>query len=423
MAEQPQQQLPPPPPPQDDQQQQQQLQQQQLLQQQQQLQQQQLLQQQQQQLVNPVQQPAGQVPIVQAQVVPGANGNMDLKIQQTKLPEFWGQKDKDSISANEFVKRVDKLKSANNWTEKVAFDNVGLALKGEANVWMDSQITLKHIEGDREQWSIIRPYFKEEFATESDDKLILDGLAHMAMRPTENVRSFFGRLNAVNKVIKDAYDSYTIKPAAPVPDHAGNISMPVADFQAYQKALINNVMEFNILNQFRAALLPELRRVINLQPIETLDLDTAVRLATIELRSRDESKGSSKIQAVQQDDQDENVEAISQSRQKKFTPSNQQNRGQQNRQNYRPQNNYRQNNPQQWRSGPNNNSGPGSNANRNKTTCIFCKNLGHRQEDCRKRINANKPCLDLSGKPFWPKINTTDNSAPIQALQDQDFQF
>jgi len=348
---------------------------------------------------------------------------MDLKIQQTKLPEFWGQKDKDSISANEFVKRVDKLKSANNWSEKVAFDNVGLALKGEANVWLDSQVTLKHIEGDREQWSIIRPYFKEEFATESDDKLILDGLAHMAMRPTENVRSFFGRLNAVNKVIKDAYDSYTIKPAAPVPDNNGNITMPLANFQAYQKALIDNVMEFNILNQFRAALLPELRRVINLQPIETLNLDTAVRLATIELRSREESKGSSKIQAVQQDEQDDNVEAITQNRQQRFAPSNQQNRGQQNRQNYRPQNNYRPNNQQQWRSGPNSNSGPGNNSNRNKTTCIFCKKLGHRQEDCRKRINANQPCLDANGKTFWPNINTTDNGAPIQALQDQDFQF
>ena len=399
-----QQQMPLPPPPQNDQQQQQQ-------------------QQQQQPMVNPINQPAGQVPIVQAQVVPGANGNMDLKIQQTKLPEFWGQKEKDSILANEFVKRVDKLKSANNWSEKVAFDNVGLALKGEANVWLDSQVTLKHIEGDREQWSIIRPYFKEEFATESDDKLILDGLAHMAMRPTENVRSFFGRLNAVNKVIKDAYDSYTIKPAAPVPDNNGNITMPLANFQAYQKALIDNVMEFNILNQFRAALLPELRRVINLQPIETLDLDTAVRLATIELRSRDESKGSSKIQAVQQDEQDDNVEAITQNRQQRFAPSNQQSRGQQNRQNYRPQNNYRPNNQQQWRSGPNTNSGPGNNSNRNKTTCIFCKKLGHRQEDCRKRINANQPCLDASGKTFWPKINTTDNGAPIQALQDQDFQF
>ena len=411
-----QQQMPPPPPPQNDQQQQQQ-------QQQQQPQQQQPQQQQQQPLVNPVNQPPGQVPIVQAQVIPGANSNMDLKIQQTKLPEFWGQKDKDSISANEFVKRVNKMKSANNWTEKVTFDNFSLALKGEVNVWLDSQIILTKIEGDREQWSIIRPYFKEEFATESDDKLILDGLAHMAMRPTENVRSFFGRINAVNKVIKDAYDSYTLTPADPVADNAGNITMTAANFQAYKKALIDNVMEFNILNQFRAALLPELRRVINLQPLETLELNTAVRLATIELRSKDENKSSSKIQAVQQEEEDDNVEAITQNRQKKFTPSNTQNRGQQNRQNYRPQNNYRSNNQQSWRSGSNNNSGPGNNSNRNKTTCIFCKKLGHRQEDCRKRINANQTCLDSSGKTFWPKINTTDNGAPIQALQDQDFQF
>jgi hypothetical protein len=132
--------------------------------QQQQQQQQQLQQQQQQQQqiiqppaaqINPVQPPAGQVPIVQAQVVPGANGNMDLKIQQTKLPEFWGQKDKDSISANEFVKRVDKMMSANNWSDKVAFNNFGLALKGEANTWLDSQVILKQIEGDRERWTII----------------------------------------------------------------------------------------------------------------------------------------------------------------------------------------------------------------------------------------------------------------------------
>jgi len=131
--------------------------------QQQQQQQQQLQQQQQQQQqiiqppavqINPVQPPAGQVPIVQAQVVPGANGNMDLKIQQTKLPEFWGQKDKDSISANEFVKRVDKMMSANNWSDKVAFNNFGLALKGEANTWLDSQVILKQIEGDRERWTI-----------------------------------------------------------------------------------------------------------------------------------------------------------------------------------------------------------------------------------------------------------------------------
>jgi hypothetical protein len=387
------------------------------------VQQQPQVQQQQQQIqppiVNPVVPPAGQVPIVQAQVHQNPNGNIDLKLQQTKLPEFWGQKEKDSISAYEFVKRVDKMASANNWTDKVAFDNVGLALKGEANVWLDSQVTLKHIEGDRERWTIIRPFFKEEFATESDDKLILDGLAHMAQRSTENVRSFFGRLNKVNAVIVDAYHGYTLTPANPPVDANSNISN--ADFLAYKQALIRNVTEFYLLNQFRAALLPELRRVINLQPMETLDLDTAVRLATIELRSKEEAKSTSRINPVQQPEEEEDVvEAVAQSRPKKFVPQGQRNRNQQQqRQAPRPQqqnNNYRNN--QQWRS-----NNPGNNSNRNNKTCSFCRRMGHRQEECRQRMNANQPCIDANGKTFWPKINTTDAGAPIQSLQDQDFQF
>jgi hypothetical protein len=282
-------------------------------------------QQQQQMLVNPVNQPANNVPIVQAQVVQGADGGNAVKVQQTKLPEFWGQKDKDSISANEFVKPVDKMMSANNWSDKVAFDNFGLALKGSANTWLDSQVLLKKIPGDRECWSIIRPFFKEEFATESDDKLILDGLTHMAMRPTKHDRDFFGRLARVNTVILDAYQGYTLAPQDPVPDANGNIVMTQADHQNYRKALMENVVEFYILNQFRGALLPDLRRVINLQPMHTLDLDTAVRLATIELRSKEEARGTSKIQAVQQEEEGDNVEAVTQNRQKKFTPSKQQN--------------------------------------------------------------------------------------------------
>jgi hypothetical protein len=239
----------------------------------------------------------------------------------------------------------------------------------------------------------------------------------MGMRPTVIIMDFFGRINKVNTIILDAYQGYTLAPQDPVPDVNGNITMTMADHQAYKKALVENVVEFYLLNQFRAALLPDLRRVINLQPMHTLDLDTTVCLAMIELHSKDEARGTSRIQAVQQEEEDDNVEAVSQNRQKKFTLSNQQNRGQQNRQNYRPQNNYRPNNQQQWRPNPDNNS------NRNKTTCIFCWRQGHKQEDCRKRINANQPCLDLSGKPFWPKINTTENGAPIQALQGQDFQF
>ncbi len=110
--------------------------------------------------------------------------------------------------------------------------------------------------------------------------------------------------------------------------------MTQAEHQAYKKALVENVVEFYLLNQFRASLPLDLRRVINLQPMHTLDLDTAVRLATIKLHSKDEARGTSRIQAVQQEEDEDNVEAVTQNRQKKFYPQNQQNRGQQGCQNF-----------------------------------------------------------------------------------------
>jgi hypothetical protein len=54
------------------------------------------------QQINLINQPVNNVPIAQAQVVQGADGGHALNVQQTKVP-VWGQKDKDSISANEFT--------------------------------------------------------------------------------------------------------------------------------------------------------------------------------------------------------------------------------------------------------------------------------------------------------------------------------
>ncbi len=74
------------------------------------------------QQVHPIYQPDNNVPIVQAQVVQGADGGMSLKVQQTKLREFWGQNNKDSIAAREFVKQFDKMMPVNNRSNMVAFD-------------------------------------------------------------------------------------------------------------------------------------------------------------------------------------------------------------------------------------------------------------------------------------------------------------
>ncbi len=49
-----------------------------------------------------------------------------------------------------------------------------------------------------------------------DYKLILNGLADMAIRSAENIGDFFGQLNKVNCIIMDAYKGYMIMPAEPM---------------------------------------------------------------------------------------------------------------------------------------------------------------------------------------------------------------
>ncbi len=60
----------------------------------------------------------------------------------------------------------------------------------------------------------------------------------------------------------------------------------------------------------------------------TLDLDNAVRLATIELPSKEETRSTPRVHAVQPKEEEEGVEAVAQNqpfRPKRFQQQNQQN--------------------------------------------------------------------------------------------------
>jgi len=50
-----------------------------------------------------------------------------------------------------------------------------------------------------------------------------------------------------------------------------------------------------------------------------------------------------------------------------------------------------------------------------KPTCWWCNIYGHRQEDCRKRIQANAPCQGLNGSIYWPK----NKASPVGDGEDQ----
>jgi hypothetical protein len=63
----------------------------------------------------------------------------------------------------------------------------------------------------------------------------------------------------------------------------------------------------------------------------------------------------------------------------------------------------------------NQSSQPKSNNSGNGKFCAYCKILNHSQEECRKRIKDNKPCVTNSGKLYWPKVNSTnDNPNTVQ---------
>ena len=60
----------------------------------------------------------------------------------------------------------------------------------------------------------------------------------------------------------------------------------------------------------------------------------------------------------------------------------------------------------------------GNNASRNGKFCIYCNVLNNTQEECRKRINDKKPCVNAKGQLYWPKIINIDTHNAQAANSD-----
>jgi hypothetical protein len=69
-----------------------------------------------------------------------ANTNLTLKQDVIKLPEFYGQVGKDTISAMDLISRIDKCQVSNDWNDITTFSNFRLVLWGEAKEWLASII-------------------------------------------------------------------------------------------------------------------------------------------------------------------------------------------------------------------------------------------------------------------------------------------
>jgi hypothetical protein len=240
-------------------------------------------------------------------------------------------------------------------------------------------------------WSDFKDLFKQEYAVQTNDKLILEGLSNLAMKSNETTNELLTHITRTTRVIRESFDEYDAKIPYPHNDINGGISN--AAFRRFLRQYDAMWINFFKMNLFKAALTPELRSVVAQQEQETITIKRMYQVATTAQREL-KGKGPALVNEVREEELPAEPEAddVAAFNRRGARPKNNQSGGQ-SRGNYNSGRGGYQSGSGRGAS----NSGSGSNNNQNGKYCYFCKIQGHRQEECRKRMKENKPCRDAQG--------------------------
>jgi hypothetical protein len=159
--------------------------------------------------------------VVQQNVPAGAQTTLAFKVEQSKLPDFWGQKAKDTVTAIVFIRKIDDLARTNNWNDTTAYANVANALKGFTRDWLFATADMLDWSADQLTWTNLKLRFQNQFAKQTDDKLIIDGLSNLATGLNETMGELLARITNTMVIIKENYAAYENKVEAPLQD--GNL--------------------------------------------------------------------------------------------------------------------------------------------------------------------------------------------------------
>jgi hypothetical protein len=85
--------------------------------------------------------------------------NVMLKQEIIKLPEFYGQPNKDTIKAMDLISRIDKCQVSNDLNDITTNANFRLCLWGEAEEWLTSKARHLRLTPEQKTWTRIRPIF------------------------------------------------------------------------------------------------------------------------------------------------------------------------------------------------------------------------------------------------------------------------
>ena len=340
-------------------------------------------------------------------VQPGPAGQLNLKIEQSKLPIFYGIRTKDTITAAHMIERVEALQATNAWSNEDTYHHFSLALQGSAQEWLRTQQHLQ--ENPAKTWTFIMPLFRSNFAAQEDDSALLDQLRTIAMKGQENITDYGNRVSRLIELLTDKFDT----PARPAAAAAN--AYTDAEVDAIRLSDKKAMFRYMALQIFRAGLPKDLRAVVSQQKPTTFG--RAFEIARDQIQIVDPHKTVAPIEEDQAD-----IDAV------QFRPQGQRNNW--NRKpnfNNNPNNNYNRAPSNQQPRQPSNNStnyrGPGNNSNNNsRIICVYCKKPNHHQDQCRKRIVDKQPCVSNSGKTYWPRtVNAVDTADTLPDINTINF--
>jgi hypothetical protein len=137
-------------------------------------------------------------------------------------------------------------------------------------------------------WSDFKDLFKQEYAVQTNDKLILEGLSNLAMKPNETTNKLLTHITMTTRVIRESFDDYDTK--IPYPHNNVNGGISNHSFWRFLRQYDAMWINFFKMNLFKASLTPELRSVVAQQEQETITIKRMYQEATTAQR---ELKGKS----------------------------------------------------------------------------------------------------------------------------------
>ncbi len=162
--------------------------------------------------------------------------------------------------------------------------------------WTEAQLT----------WTNLKPRFQKQFATQTDDNQIIDGLSNFAMGPNETTGELLARITNLMMIIKESYAAYDNKiPEPPTNAHGlGHVGLLETTATQWKNDTFNKMLQFFKMQLFRTSLPGDLRKAMAQHDQAMIRLDDMYQVAT-DTQRESGLKASKPVSAIQDDSQSE----------------------------------------------------------------------------------------------------------------------